>query len=93
MTTAEQLIARGRAEGEARGRAEGEARGRAEGEARGRAEGEARGAAKALLNLIRLKFGQPAPEVVERVMNSSVEQITDWTGRILTASTIADLLG
>ncbi|MGW5317316.1 Rpn family recombination-promoting nuclease/putative transposase [Nocardia thailandica] len=101
MTTAEQLIARGRAEGEARGRAEGEARGRAEGEARGRAEGEARGraegeargVAKALLNLIRLKFGQPAPEVVERVMNSSVEEITDWTGHILTASTLEDLLG
>ena len=64
----QQLIEKGRtegeAEGEARGRAEGEARGeargRAEGEARGRAEGEAKALARerALLErMVALRFG------------------------------------
>jgi hypothetical protein len=82
-TTAERLMAQGRAEGEARGRAEGEARGRAEGEARGRA--------MLLLKQLTLKHGALPPSIEERVRNASVAELDLWAERFVTATTLESI--
>ncbi len=69
------ILAKGRAEGEAKGLAEGEAKGLAEGEAKGLAEGEAKGLAEgaldearhALLRLGRKKLGEPDERVLSQL--------------------------
>jgi predicted transposase YdaD len=80
VTTAEMLRAEGRAEGEARG------------EARGRAEGEARGRAEALVQLLTLKFGPLPAAAVDVVHGASVDQLETWTGRVLAAGTLDEVL-
>lgn len=80
VTTADML----RAEGEVRGRA----KGRAEGEVRGRAEGRA----EALLQLLTIKFGQQGDATIDVVHAATPEQLEAWTGRVLTADTIDDVL-
>jgi hypothetical protein len=75
-------------QGEAKGRAEGEAKGRAEGEAKGRVEGEAR----VLIKLLTLKFGALSDAVRDRVQTARVEELELWTERVLSASTLDDVL-
>ncbi|MEC3917460.1 DUF4351 domain-containing protein [Nocardia sp. CDC160] len=79
MTTAERLEAKGRAEGRTEGRAE------------GRTEGRAEGRAEALLELLTMRFGPVPASVAERVRNSSIDQLQQWTARILTAETLAKI--
>jgi Uncharacterized conserved protein len=81
VTTAEMLRAEGRAEGEARGRAEGEAR------------GEVRGRAEALVQLLTLKFGPLPQAVLATVRAASTDQLQTWTARVLSASTLDEVLG
>lgn len=69
MTTAEQLRAQGRAEGEARGRAEGEARGRVE----------------VLVRLLTRRYGTLPEAVVARVRGASLGQLEVWTDRAMDA--------
>jgi hypothetical protein len=80
MTTAERLLAQGRAEGEVRGRAEGEVRGRAEGEVRGRAA--------TLAKLLTVKFGPLPAHVESRLAQASLPELELWTERVLTATTL-----
>lgn len=84
-TTADRLLAQGRAEGEERGRAEGAERGRAEGEVRGRAA--------VLRKLLGLKFGGLPAEVELRLERASCDQLELWTERVLAASSLEDVFG
>ncbi len=74
-TTAERLMAQGRAEGEARGRAEGEARGRA----------------MLLLKQLTLKYGALPPSLEERVRNASVAELDVWAERFVMATTLESI--
>lgn len=76
MTTAEKL------------RAEGEARGLALGEARGRALGEA----DLLLEQLTVKFGPQDAVVEARVRTASSGQLHTWGRRILTATSVDEVL-
>ena len=77
---AEQLISKGRTEGEARGRAEGEARGRTEGEARGRTS---------ILNrLLERRFGRVPAAFRERVQSASEHEFDAWLDALLDAPTL-----
>jgi hypothetical protein len=66
---------------------------RAEGEARGRAEGKARGRAEALVQLLTLKFGPLPPAAFDTVHAASTVQLETWTARVLTADTLAEVIG
>jgi Putative transposase, YhgA-like len=61
---------------------------RAEGEARG----EARGRAEALVQLLTLKFGPLPPAALDVVRAASVDQLETWTGRVLAAGTLDEVL-
>jgi hypothetical protein len=65
---------------------------RAEGRVEGRVEGEARGRAEALVQLLTLKFGPLPPAVLDAVHGASVDQLETWTGRVLAARTLDDVL-
>lgn len=69
-------------------RAEGEAKGWVE----GRAEGLTSGRAEALVQIMTIKFGPLEPSVRDAVRTASVEQIEVWTGRVVTAETLDDVL-
>jgi hypothetical protein len=46
-----------------------------------------------LLRLLRQRFGSEVDDRVERrVAMASIEQIETWTGRVLSAATLAELL-
>jgi hypothetical protein len=60
--------------------------------AEGRAEGEARGRAEALVQVLTLKFGPLPPAAVDAVHGASVEQLETWTGRVLAAGTLDEVL-
>jgi Uncharacterized conserved protein len=76
MTTAEMLRAEGRAEGEARGEARGRATGRAE----------------ALVQLLTLKFGPLPQTVLDTVHAATTDQLQTWTARVLSATTLDQVL-
>lgn len=61
---------------------------RAEGEARG----EARGRAATLIELLTLKFGRLPASVEQAVGDGGLEQLKVWTARVLTASSLDDVL-
>ena len=65
---------------------------RAEGEARGRAEGEHRGRAEALVQILTLQFGPLPPAALDVVHGASVAQLETWTGRVLAAGTLDEVL-
>ncbi|QSB14252.1 Rpn family recombination-promoting nuclease/putative transposase [Natronosporangium hydrolyticum] len=65
---------------------------RAEGEARGEARGEVRGRAEALTQFLTHKFGPLPPDVHDRVHTATVEELERWTGRVVTARTLAEAL-
>ena len=59
----------------------------------GRMAGRAEGRAETLLQQIAHKFGPLDPAAAQRVRDASPSELTDWTGRILTATTLHELLG
>jgi predicted transposase/invertase (TIGR01784 family) len=72
-----------------RERQEGIEQGIEQGVAIGRAEGNR----QALLKLITLKYGAPAPQIESRVMAASDAEVADWMAGILTVPTLDALLG
>jgi predicted transposase YdaD len=80
MTGEQILLERGRAEGEAKGRAEGEAK------------GEAKGRADVLLKLLAVKFGPTSEGVAKRIRSASLEQLDRWVERVITATSLEDVL-
>jgi hypothetical protein len=59
------------------------------GERRGRTEGRAR----TLLELLAGRFGPVLAEVSERILAADEATLTTWTGRLLSASTLDEVLG
>ena len=55
-------------------------------------QGRAKGRAELLLQLVAERFGPPPPDFTGRVRTASVDQVERWAKRILTASSLADLL-
>jgi hypothetical protein len=49
------------------------------------------GEAQMLLRLLRLKFGPPDPETVERVRSADADRLLEWGERVLTAKRLADI--
>jgi len=77
MTTAQMLQTKGRTEGRAEGIAEGRTEGRAE----------------SLTQLLQLRFGTAVTQAhLDRVATATMDQLTTWTARVLTADTIDDTL-
>lgn len=60
--------------------------------AEGKAEGEAKGRAEALVQFMTVKFGPLEPSVLDVVHTASTDQIELWTGRVVTAETVDDVL-
>jgi hypothetical protein len=59
----------------------------------GRQEGRQR-LQEVLLHLVRQRFGSEEvdDQVEQRVATASIEQIETWTGRVLSAATLSELL-
>jgi hypothetical protein len=74
-------------------RREGEARGVKKGEARGVKKGELLGKREALLGLLRQRFGRLPAAAVARVDRARTAQLDAWFGRVLTASSLDEVLG
>jgi hypothetical protein len=60
--------------------------------AEGEAKGEARGEAKVVLKLLALKFGPLSDEVTARVKSASAAELDQWTDRVLSATTLDEVL-
>jgi hypothetical protein len=56
------------------------------------AEGEVKGRAEVLLEQLQHKFGPLGAETIECVRTASIEELNAWTTRILSASTLRDVL-
>jgi hypothetical protein len=65
---------------------------RAEGEARGRAKGRAEGEARLLVRLLTLKFGPLPGTVRAHIDGASPEQLEIWADRVLSATTLDEVL-
>ena len=65
--------------------------GREEGRKEGREEGR-QGQAALVLQLIEKRFGSQTSEIKEHVLNATLDDLITWTGRILDASTIEEVL-
>lgn len=59
----------------------------------GRKEGELDGWRKILVLQLRVRFGDLAEGVVERIRAAGREQLESWTERVLTARTLDEVLG
>jgi len=66
---------------------------RREGAAEGEARGEARGKRDALLLLLRQRFGRLPAAAVASVGRADAAELDTWFGRVLTASSLDELLG
>ncbi|NEX23701.1 DUF4351 domain-containing protein [Thiorhodococcus mannitoliphagus] len=67
-------------------------RGEKRGEKRGEERGEKRGETKALLRMIQARFGPPTPEQLQQIESADIPQLDTWLDRLLTASTLEELL-
>jgi len=67
------------------------AQGRAEGKAEGRAEGEAKGKADTLQRLLHRKFGDIPADVTKKIQAANIDQLDEWSDRILDAKTLDDV--
>jgi Putative transposase, YhgA-like/Domain of unknown function (DUF4351) len=56
-------------------------------------EGTREGEARVLLRLLHLKFGSVGSSVEERVRAADSDQLLEWSERVLTAESIADVFG
>ena len=65
---------------------------RQEGWERGRKDGREEGQRRVLLKLLGLRFGQLSPEVVALVDQAESDVLERWTERILTASSVEEVL-
>ncbi len=65
----------------------------AEGAIKGRAEGEAKGKADTLLRLLLRRFKTLPPDVEDRVRVATIDQLDEWSDRILDAQTLDDVFG
>jgi hypothetical protein len=72
---------------------EGRVQGRREGRAEGRAEGRVEGAARVLLAQLSARFGAVPADVRERILAATEPMLTRWSLRVLTAPTLAAVLG
>jgi hypothetical protein len=63
-----------------------------QGRAEGRTEGEARGRAEVVLKLLALRFGPLAEPVRESIRAASIEQLDTFAERLLTASSLEEVL-
>ncbi|MEU4314978.1 Rpn family recombination-promoting nuclease/putative transposase [Nocardia sp. NPDC024068] len=62
-------------------------------EARGEARGRVEGRVEALLELATVKFGVLPAVAVRRIRSADSDQVRTWTARVLTATTLDELLG
>lgn len=67
--------------------------GKAEGQAEGRAEGEVHGRAAVLIKLLTLKFGPLTTATTDCVQQASAEELDRWAERILSATSLDEVLG
>jgi hypothetical protein len=74
------------------GREEGERKGLAEGERKGLAEGERRGRARMLVDQLTVRFGPVPAEAKARILAAESAELTRWSRRVLTASTLEAVL-
>ena len=80
-----------------RGKLEGKAEGKAEGETIGEARGEVRAKAEILIQIIKRKFNKSLTkedevQIVVKIQQASVEQLTQWIDGVFDAETLEDLL-
>ncbi|MEM9461539.1 MAG: hypothetical protein AAGF11_45665 [Myxococcota bacterium] len=59
--------------------------------AKGEAKGKLEGKADTLLTLLELKFGSSAPIPRQRIRDASLDELDQWTARILTAETLDEI--
>jgi predicted transposase YdaD len=67
--------------------------GRLNGERMGRAEGELRQQRKIVIKLLTLRFGPLSDATVDRINAAGMDQLEIWSERVLTAATLAEMLG
>jgi len=84
MTAAQILTAESYARGIAEGKAEGMAEGKAEGVSKGKAE--------LLLRQLNSKFGAVTDATRETVLRASSERMDVWAERVLTGTSIEEIL-
>ena len=53
---------------------------------------EQRGEARMLLRQLTLKFGNLLPEIEQRIRDANADTLLAWSERVLTASTIDEIL-
>ena len=75
------------------GRQEGREEGRQEGQAEGILRGRLEGRAETVLKLLRLKFRRVPASVVARVKSGTDADLDRWTERVLTADSLAAVIG
>ena len=61
-------------------------------EQRGEQRGELRGEVKILQRLLTLRFGELPVSAIDRLKEANTEQLEAWTERVLSASTLEDVL-
>ena len=75
------------------GRQEGREEGRVEGQAEGIVRGRLEGRAETVLKQLRLKFRRVPASVVARVKSGTDADLDRWTERVLTADSLAAVIG
>ena len=92
MTAGQRLIEQGRQQGIEQGRQQGIEQGRQQGIEQGRQQGIQQGMQGVLLRLLRQRFGDVVnAQVEQRIATASREQVEAWTGRVLSAATLAEV--
>ena len=67
--------------------------GRQQGIEQGIEQGRQQGTQGVLLRLLRQRFGDAVnAQVEQRIATASLEQVEAWTGRVLSAATLAEVL-
>lgn len=56
-------------------------------------QGVQRGEARMLLSLLRLRFGELPDAVQQRIESADADTLLHWSERVLTARTLAEVLG
>ena len=93
MTAGQRLIEQGRQQGIEQGIEQGRQQGIEQGRQQGIERGIQQGVQGVLLRLLRQRFGHAVnAEVEQRVATASLEQVEAWTGRVLSAATLAEVI-
>jgi hypothetical protein len=64
----------------------------AQGKAEGKAEGELSGRTAVLIKLLTLKYGPLSADASQRVQQATTEELDRWAERILSATSLDDVL-